>query len=238
MIELFFWPTPNGMKPLILLHETGLEYQLTPVDINQGEQFADRFLEIAPNGRIPAIVDDASPGGGEPVSVFESGAILIYLAEKAGALLPRSLKARTEVLEWVMWQMAGLGPMLGQNHHFNVYAPEQVPYAIRRYNEEASRLYAVLDLRLAKRKFICEDYSISDIACYPWIARHERHQIDLEDFPNVKRWFDEISERPAVVAAYRQAKTVNVGAPVTEGSRSVLFGQTAETVRKAAAKRS
>ena len=128
--------------------------------------------------------------------------------------------------------------MLGQNHHFNVYAPEQVPYAIRRYNEEASRLYAVLDLRLAKRKFICEDYSISDIACYPWIARHERHQIDLEDFPNVKRWFDEISERPAVVAAYRQAKTVNVGAPVTEGSRSVLFGQTAETVRKAAAKRS
>ena len=238
MIELFFWPTPNGMKPLIFLHETGLEYQLTSVDINQGEQFSHRFLEVAPNGRIPAIVDDAPPGGGEPVSVFESGAILIYLAEKADALLPRSLKARTAVLEWVMWQMAGLGPMLGQNHHFNVYAPEQVPYAILRYNEEASRLYAVLDLRLANREFICEDYSISDIACYPWIARHERHQIDLEDFPNVKRWFDEIRERPAVVEAYRQAKTVNVGAPATEASRSVLFGQTAETVRKAAAEKS
>lgn len=171
------------------------------------------------------------------MSVFESGAILIYLAEKADALLPRFLTARTEVLEWLMWQMAGLGPMLGQNHHFNVYAPEKVLYAIRRYNEEASRLYAVLDLRLAKREFICEDYSISDIACYPWIARHQRHQIDLEDFPNIKRWFDEIGERPAVVEAYRQAKTVNVGTPVTEGSRSVLFGQTAETVRKAAAEK-
>jgi len=232
MIELFFWPTPNGMKPLIFLHETGLEYELTPIDINRGEQFVQRFLRIAPNGRIPAIVDSVPEGGGPPVSVFESGAILIYLAEKTGALLPPSLRARAEVLEWVMWQMAGLGPMLGQNHHFNVYAPEKVPYAIRRYNDEASRLYAVLDQRLAEREFICTDYTISDIVCYPWVARHERQQIDLDDFPSVKRWFEGISERPAVIEAYRQAKTVNVGAPVTEASHSVLFGQTAETMRK------
>ena len=234
MIELFFWPTPNGMKPLIFLRETGFEYELTPVDINQGEQFGQRFLKIAPNGRIPAIVDTVPKGGGSPVSVFESGTILIYLAEKAGALLPDSLRARTEVLEWVMWQMAGLGPMLGQNHHFNVYAPKKVPYAIRRYNDEASRLYAVLDHRLAEREFICTDYTISDIACYPWVARHERHQIDLDSFPNVKRWFATISERPAVIEAYREAKTVNVGTPVTKTSHNVLFGQTAETVRKAA----
>jgi len=235
MIELFFWPTPNGMKPLIFLHETGLEYELTPVDINRGEQFAQRFLKIAPNGRIPAIVDSVPEGGGPPVSVFESGAILIYLAEKTGALLPPSLRGRAEVLEWVMWQMAGLGPMLGQNHHFNVYAPEKVPYAIRRYNDEASRLYAVLDQRLGEREFICTDYTISDIACYPWVARHERQQIDLDGFPNVKRWFERIGERPAVIEAYRQAKAVNVGAPVTEASHSVLFGQTAETMRKTAA---
>ncbi|MBT3430907.1 MAG: thiol:disulfide oxidoreductase, partial [Proteobacteria bacterium] len=167
---------------------------------------------------------------------FESGAILIYLAEKVGALLPQSLRARTEVLEWMMWQMAGLGPMLGQNHHFNVYAPEKVPYAIRRYNDEASRLYAVLDQRLAEREFICTDYTISDIACYPWVDRHERHQINLDDFPNVRRWFNGISERPAVIEAYREAKTVNVGAPVTKASHNVLFGQTAETVRKVATK--
>ncbi len=236
MIELFFWPTPNGMKPLIFLYETGLKYGLTPVDINRGEQFNHRFLKIAPNGRIPAIVDSVPAGGGSPVSVFESGAILIYLAEKVGALLPQSLRARTEVLEWMMWQMAGLGPMLGQNHHFSVYAPEKVPYAIRRYNDEASRLYAVLDQRLAEREFICTDYTISDIACYPWVDRHERHQINLDDFPNVRRWFNGISERPAVIEAYREAKTVNVGAPVTKASHNVLFGQTAETVRKVATK--
>ena len=233
MIELFFWPTPNGMKPLIFLHEAGLEYELTAVDINKGDQFAQEFLDIAPNGRIPAIIDHAPAASETPVSVFESGAILIYLAEKTGQLLPQSEKGRTEVLEWVMWQMAGLGPMLGQNHHFNVYAPRKVPYAIKRYNDEASRLYAVLDLRLAEREYICSDYTISDIVCYPWIARHQRHQINLDDFPSVKRWFDTMSGRPAVRDAYDRAERINVGAPVTDASKSILFGQTAETVRGA-----
>ena len=233
MIELFFWPTPNGMKPLIFLHEVGLEYELTAVDINKGDQFAQEFLDIAPNGRIPAIIDHAPAASEKAVSVFESGAILIYLAEKTGQLLPQSEKGRTEVLEWVMWQMAGLGPMLGQNHHFNVYAPQKVPYAIKRYNDEASRLYAVLDLRLAEREYICSDYTISDIVCYPWIARHQRHQINLDDFPSVKRWFDTMSGRPAVRDAYDRAEKMNVGAPVTDASKSILFGQTAETVRGA-----
>ena len=233
MIELFFWPTPNGMKPLIFLHEVGLEYELTAVDINKGDQFTQEFLEIAPNGRIPAIIDHAPAVSEIAVSVFESGAILIYLAEKTGQLLPQSEKGRTEVLEWVMWQMAGLGPMLGQNHHFNVYAPQKVAYAIKRYNDEASRLYAVLDLRLAEREYICSDYTISDIVCYPWIARHERHQINLDDFPSVKRWFDTMSGRPAVRDAYNRAEKMNVGAPVTDASKSILFGQTAETVRGA-----
>jgi GST-like protein len=237
MIELFFWPTPNGMKPLIFLHEAGLEYELTAVDINKGDQFTQEFLEIAPNGRIPAIIDHAPAVSEIAVSVFESGAILIYLAEKTGQLLPQSEKGRTEVLEWVMWQMAGLGPMLGQNHHFNVYAPQKVAYAIKRYNDEASRLYAVLDLRLAEREYICSDYTISDIVCYPWIARHERHQINLDDFPSVKRWFDTMSGRPAVRDAYNRAEKMNVGAPVTDASKSILFGQTAETVRGAVSKK-
>ncbi len=237
MIELFFWPTPNGMKPLIFLHEVGLEYELTAVDINKGDQFTQEFLEIAPNGRIPAIVDHAPTASETPVSVFESGAILIYLAEKTGQLLPQSEKGRTEVLEWVMWQMAGLGPMLGQNHHFNVYAPQKVAYAIKRYNDEASRLYAVLDLRLAEREYICSDYTISDIVCYPWIARHERHQINLDDFPSVKRWFDTMSGRPAVRDAYDRSEKMNVVAPVTDASKSILFGQTAETVRGAVSKK-
>ena len=237
MIELFFWPTPNGMKPLIFLHEVGLEYELTAVDINKGDQFTQEFLEIAPNGRIPAIIDHAPAVSEIAVSVFESGAILIYLAEKTGQLLPQSEKGRTEVLEWVMWQMAGLGPMLGQNHHFNVYAPQKVAYAIKRYNDEASRLYAVLDLRLAEREYICSDYTISDIVCYPWIARHERHQINLDDFPSVKRWFDTMSGRPAVRDAYNRAEKMNVGAPVTDASKSILFGQTAETVRGAVSKK-
>lgn len=237
MIELFFWPTPNGMKPLIFLHEVGLEYELTAVDINKGDQFTQEFLEIAPNGRIPAIIDHAPAVSEIAVSVFESGAILIYLAEKTGQLVPQSEKGRTEVLEWVMWQMAGLGPMLGQNHHFNVYAPQKVAYAIKRYNDEASRLYAVLDLRLAEREYICSDYTISDIVCYPWIARHERHQINLDDFPSVKRWFDTMSGRPAVRDAYNRAEKMNVGAPVTDASKSILFGQTAETVRGAVSKK-
>ncbi len=233
MIELFFWPTPNGLKPLIFLKETGLAYRLQPVDINAGDQFQTDFLKIAPNGRIPAIVDHAPADGSEPVSVFESGAILIYLADKVGQFLPRDLRQRTQVLEWLMWQMAGLGPMLGQNHHFNIYAPEKVPYAIKRYNQEASRLYAVLDNQLTDRSFVCDEYSIADMACYPWVTRHERHQIDLSAFPNVKRWFVEMGQRPAVVAAYQEADQVNQGRAVTADSADILFGQTAETMRRA-----
>ncbi|XXK21255.1 glutathione binding-like protein [Arenicellales bacterium nBUS_48] len=236
MIELFFWPTPNGMKPLLFLREVGLEYRLTQVNINTGEQFSADFLKISLNGRIPAIIDHAPTGGGEPVSVFESGAILIYLAEKAARFLPNEPRKRVEVLEWLMWQMAGFGPMLGQNHHFNAYAPERVPYAIQRYDQEASRLYAVLDARLADREFICDDYTIADMACYPWAARYERHKISLSDFPAVSRWFSAISQREAVVAAYREADQVNKGQAVTQSAGNVLFGQTAETIRKAVSK--
>ena len=233
MIELFFWPTPNGMKPLLFLREAGLDYRLTEVNINTGEQFSPDFLKISLNGRIPAIIDHAPTGGGEPVSVFESGAILVYLAEKAGCFLPNEQRKRVAVLEWLMWQMAGLGPMLGQNHHFNAYAPEQVPYAIQRYDQEASRLYAVLDARLANREFICDDYTIADMACYPWVARYERHKVSLADFPEVSRWFFAISQREAVVAAYQEASQVNKGQAVTQSAGNVLFGQTAETIRKA-----
>ena len=233
MIDLFFWPTPNGLKPLIFLKETGLAYQLKPIDINAGEQFQPTFLSISPNNRIPAILDHAPADSGKPLSVFESGAILIYLAEKTGRFFSDDLRQRVRVLEWLMWQMGGLGPMLGQNHHFNIYAPEKVPYAVQRYNQEASRLYAVLDGQLNNRAFICDEYSIADMACYPWVSRHERHQIDLAAFPNVQRWFSQMGARPAVVSAYEEAERVNEGRAVTAGAGNVLFGQTAETIRRA-----
>lgn len=232
MVELFFWPTPNGMKVLMFLEEAGLDYRITSVNINEGEQFSHEFLQIAPNGRIPAIIDHAPTKSPETISVFESGAILIYLAEKVGRFLPDSLVERTDVLQWLMWQMGGLGPMLGQNHHFTRYAPEEVPYAIRRYSQETSRLYAVLDGRLAKSEFICDDYSIADMACYPWILRYEWHKTDIDQFPNVKRWFESIRQRPAVVAAYREAQKINKGKAVTPAARQILFGQDATTMRK------
>ena len=225
MIDLYYWTTPNGHKITMFLEEAGLPYTLCPVNISAGEQFAPAFLTVSPNNKIPAIVDHAPVDGGAPLSVFESGAILQYLAEKTGRFLPAGVRGRTEVMEWLFWQMGGLGPMLGQNHHFVQYAPEPLPYAIERYVKEAERLYGVLDDRLADREFLAGDYSIADMACYPWIVPHRRQRVDIGEFPNVKRWFDAIRTRPATQRAYELAKRINTAAVVTDASRSVLFGQ-------------
>jgi GST-like protein len=229
MIELYYWTTPNGHKITMFLEETGLPYRIVPVNINAGAQFDPTFLAIAPNNRIPAIVDDEPKGGGAPLSVFESGAILWYLAEKTGRLLPADLRGRFEALQWIVWQVAGLGPMAGQNHHFARYAPERIPYAIERYVKETNRLYGVLDTRLADRPFVAGDYSIADIAAYPWIVPHESQGQRLEDFPYLKRWFRAIHDRPATVRAYEKAAAVNpeAKAPLTDEARRILFGQTA-----------
>ena len=227
MIDLYYWTTPNGHKITIFLEEAGLPYRIHPVNIGRGEQFEAEFLRIAPNNRIPAIVDAEPKDGGAPISVFESGAILQYLAEKTGRFLPADTRGRTETMEWLFWQMAGLGPMAGQNHHFGTYAPEKIPYAIERYVNETNRLYGVLDARLGDRDFVAGDYSIADMACYPWIVPYERQGQRLEDFPNLKRWFETIQARPAVVRAYEKAKAISEGPTVTEDSKGVLFGQTA-----------
>ncbi|WP_341992884.1 glutathione binding-like protein [Azorhizobium sp. AG788] len=230
MIDLHYWPTPNGHKITLFLEEAGLAYEIKPVNISTGEQFKPDFLKIAPNNRMPAIVDHDPIGGGAPISVFESGAILLYLAEKTGKFLPTDLRGRTTVLEWLFWQMGGLGPMAGQNHHFSQYAPEKIPYAIERYVKETNRLYGVLDRRLEGRDFIGgTDYSIADMAAYPWIVPHERQQQNLDDFANVKRWFTAIGARPATVIAYEKGKAVSTTPTVNEASRAVLFGQTAAT---------
>jgi GST-like protein len=225
VIDLYYWTTPNGHKITMFLEEAGLPYTVRPVNISAGEQFDSAFLSISPNNRIPAIVDHEPADGGAPLSVFESGAILQYLAEKTGRFLPADLRGRTEVMEWLFWQMGGLGPMLGQNHHFLQYAPEPLPYAIERYVKEAERLYGVLDERLAGRDFIVGDYSIADMACYPWIVPHRRQRVDIGEFPNVKRWFDAIRMRPATERAYALAERINTTPVVTDASRSVLFGQ-------------
>ena len=197
MIELHTWSTPNGRKVSVMLEEVGLPYSVHPVNITKDEQFDPKFLAISPNNRIPAIVDPDGPGG-KRLSLFESGAILIYLAEKTGKLVPKDPAARYTALQWLMWQMGGLGPMLGQTHHFLRAAKEEVPYAINRYKTETRRLYGVLDKRLAQAEYLAGEYSIADIACYPWVARHEWHQVDLADFANVRRWYDTIGARPAV----------------------------------------
>lgn len=227
MIELHYWTTPNGHKITIFLEESGLEYRIIPVNISVGEQFRPEFLAIAPNNRIPAIVDTAPTDGGEPLSLFESGAILQYLAEKTGRFLPPDPRGRAETLQWLFWQMAGLGPMAGQNHHFVQYAPERLPYAIERYVHETNRLYGVLDRRLAEREYIAGDYSIADMASYPWIVPHERQRQNLDDFPHVKRWFEAISQREAVKRAYEIAASINRQPVVSEASRDVLFNQRA-----------
>jgi GST-like protein len=231
VIHLYYWPTPNGHKVTMFLEETGLAYQLKGVNIGKGEQFEPGFLKISPNNRMPAIVDDDPPGGGAPVSVFESGAILTYLGEKTGKFLPKDLRGRVEVMQWLFWQMGGLGPMAGQNHHFAIYAPEKLPYAIDRYVKETGRLYAVLDKRLADREFIAGAYSIADMASYPWIVPYERQGQKLEDFPNLKRWFEAIKSRPATERAYARAKEFQTMPPNSEEARKVLFGQSAATVR-------
>ena len=227
MIDLYYWTTPNGHKITIYLEETGLAYKIIPVNISKGDQLKPEFLTISPNNRIPAIVDREPTGGGAPVAVFESGAILQYLAEKTGKLMPSNLRGRYEVIQWLFWQMGGLGPMAGQNHHFSRYAPEKIPYAIDRYVKETNRLYGVLNKRLADRAFIAGDYSIADIAAYPWIVPHQRQGQSLEDFPHLKRWFEAIRSRPATVRAYDKAREINTQPVVTDESRRILFGQTA-----------
>lgn len=231
MIDLYYWTTPNGHKITMFLEEAGLPYRLIPVHIGAGEQFRPEFLAISPNNRIPAIVDQAPTDGGAPISLFESGAILLYLADKIGRFIPSDIRGRADVLQWLFWQMAGLGPMAGQNHHFGQYAPEKIPYAINRYVNETNRLYGVLNKRLADRPFIVGEYSIADMACYPWIVPHERQSQKLEDFPHLQRWFLEIKARPATVKAYARGKDINTSPTVSEEAKKVLFGQTAAVVK-------
>jgi len=235
MLDLYYAATPNGLKLRLFLEETGLPARIVPVDISKGEQFKPEFLAISPNNKIPALVDHAPVDGGPPIAMFESGAMLLYLAEKSGRLLPRDVRGRADVLQWLFWQVGGLGPMAGQNGHFNVYAPTPVPYAIDRYVRETSRLYGVLDRRLADREFIAGEYSIADMASYPWVVPYKNQDQNIDDFPHLKRWLETIRERPATVRAYAMAKEINpnFGQPVnrTEEERKVLFGQTAAVVR-------
>ena len=229
MIDLHYWPTPNGWKISVMLEECGLPYRVLPVNIAAGDQFRPEFLAISPNNRMPAIVDHDPPGGGAPISVFETGAILIYLADKTGRFLPRQLRARTQVLEWLMWQMGGLGPMLGQNGHFALYAAEKIPYAIERYGREARRLYGVLDAQLGKTgAFVAGDYSIADMACFPWIRTHKAQSISLDDFPNVQRWYDEVKARDAVRRGVDVGKDLQIRS-FDQKSREILFGAGAST---------
>ncbi|WP_024891786.1 glutathione binding-like protein [Luteimonas huabeiensis] len=228
MIDLYYWPTPNGHKITLFLEEAGLDYAIRPVNIGKGEQFAPEFLAISPNNKMPAIVDHAPADGGAPQSVFESGAILLYLAEKTGRFLPIEPRKRIETLEWLFWQMAGLGPMTGQYGHFNVYAPEKIPYAIERYTQEANRLLRVLDTRLQGRDFIAgSDYSIADMAAYPWIGVYDKAPIELAPYPEVRRWHATIAARPATQRAYAKAKEVgpDAGKPLSEEEKKVLFGR-------------
>ena len=224
-IDLYFWPTPNGKKATIFLEEAGLPYDLVPVDITAGEQFDEEFLKISPNNKMPAIVDPEGPDG-EPISVFESGAILLYLAEKTGRFLPQPVRGRYEALQWLMFQMSSVGPMLGQAHHFRQYAPEQIRYAIERYTNEATRLYGVMDEHLSEvEHFAGGEYSIADMAIYPWVASHERQGQEIEDYPNLERWYQRIEARPAVRRAMEVGEELR--RPIEdldEEARDVLFG--------------
>ncbi|CAM4091818.1 glutathione binding-like protein [Kerstersia similis] len=208
MIDLFYWPTPNGQKIAIFLEETGLEYRLQPINISKNEQFQPHFLAVSPNNRIPAIIDHDPVDGKAAIPIFESGAILVYLAEKTGKFLSPDLRERMDALQWLFWQMGGLGPMAGQNHHFSVFAPEKVPYAIERYVKETTRLYGVLEKRLTDRPFVAGEYSIADMAIYPWIVPYERQQQNIEDFPRIKDWMARIAARPAVRRAYELGEKV------------------------------
>lgn len=225
MIDLYYWTTPNGHKITIFLEEAGLPYTIKPINIGKGDQFDPDFLKISPNNRIPAIVDHAPVDGGEPIRLFESGAILQYLAEKTGQFLPADVRRRFEVMQWLFWQMGGLGPMLGQNHHFSQYAPEKIPYAINRYVKETERLYGVLDQQLRDRDYIAREYSIADMASYPWIVPYERQGQNLDNFPNVKRWFEAIKARPSVQRAYAKADEINTSSAMSDEAKAILFGQ-------------
>lgn len=225
MIELYFFPSPNGLKIAIMLEECGLPYELKPVDIGRGEQFHVDYLAINPNNRIPAIVDRETG-----IAVFESGAILVYLAEKAGRFLPKTPAERMQTLSWLFWQVGGLGPMAGQAHHFRAFASEQVPYGIRRYTDECNRLYGVMDRQLAKQHYLAGDYSIADIACWPWVVPHERQGQDLGEFPHLKRWFENIRQRPGVQRGFKLGHEKMMD---REGYR-FLYGQTAGMVAEQA----
>ena len=235
MIDLYYWPTPNGWKISIMLEECGLPYQLLPVNIGKGEQFKPEFLTISPNNRMPAIVDNDPPGGGAPIPVFESGAILIYLAEKTGRFMPTDVRGRTQVLQWLMWQMGGLGPMAGQNGHFLLYAPEPVPYAIERYGKEVNRLYGVLNEQLGQSgAFVAgPQYSIADMAIFPWVRTHKAQQVALADFPHVERWYNALFQRPTVKRGLDLGKELRAGT-MSDDARRALFGQTAQSVRAGA----
>lgn len=231
MIDLHYWPTPNGWKISIMLQECGLPHRIVPVNIGTGEQFKPDFLAISPNNRIPVIVDDEPLGGGPPLSIFESGAILQYLAEKSGQLLPTTVGERYAALQWLWWQVGGLGPMVGQNGHFLLYAQEKIPYAIERYSSEVRRLYGVLDRQLARTgAFIAGDYSIADIACFPWVMTHKAQQLTLDDWPEVKRWFATVRARPQVQAGLAIGRELRrpTGAMDDETRRN-LFGSAAKT---------
>lgn len=228
MIELYYWPTPNGHKVAMFLEEAGLNYTIHPVDISAGDQFRPDFIAISPNNRMPAIVDLVPSDDGDAVSVFESGAILLYLAEKTGRFLPSDLRGRKAAMEWLFWQVGGLGPMAGQNHHFGLYAPSKIPYAIERYVKETNRLYGVLDRHLENRTFVAGGgYSIADMACYPWVVPWKRQQQNLDDFPNLRRWFDSIRRRPATQRAYARGEPYSNRPTVTDEGKKILFGQTA-----------
>ena len=229
MIDLYFAPTPNGLKARLFLEEAQIPYRVVRVALGKGEQLRPEYLAISPNGKIPAIVDHDPAGGGTPVALFESGAILLYLADKTGRLIPADARGRADVLQWLFWQMSALGPMAGQIGHFNVFAPEPVPYAIDRYARELARLYGVLDRRLAGREFVTGAFSLVDIACYPWIVPHQGHRQRLEDFPHLQRWFTAMQDRPATQRVY--AGVEDVYAPsrraLSADERRVLFGQPA-----------
>jgi GSH-dependent disulfide-bond oxidoreductase len=230
VIDLYYWPTPNGHKIAMFLEEAAIPYNILPVNIGKGEQFKPEFLAISPNNRMPAIVDHTPLERGSPISVFESGAILLYLAEKSEKFIPNDARGRVEVLQWLFWQVGGLGPMAGQNHHFSRYAPEKLPYAIERYVKETNRLYGVLNKRLADREFLAGAYSIADMASYPWVVPYEAQGQRLEEFPHLKRWFEAIKSRPATVTAYEKGAALSSSAPMSEEARKVLFGQTAANV--------
>lgn len=232
MIDLYYWTTPNGHKITMFLEEAGMQYRIIPVHIGKGEQFKPEFLAVSPNNRVPAIVDHNPNSKSGPISLFESGAILLYLAEKTGKFISHTEKGRAEVLQWLFWQMAGLGPMAGQNHHFVQYAPQKLPYAIDRYVNETGRLYAVLNKRLADREYVAgAEYTIADMAIYPWIVPHQKQLQDMSQFPNLKRWFGQVGSREATVRAYAKGREVNTQPSVTDEARKYLFGQGVHTVK-------